>query len=137
MRLNFHFLRTILFLPYSDLAMDEIQRSLFPTLSSFIIMAETCPQGLSCEISFEHGSLLRILPSITILHVSLITTEQQSGLLEVVHSMNGRRTVHCCGSVAIVCFPCLDGLSRMLMASLFSRVRQKYPLVRTFTIIRR
>lgn len=44
--------------------------------------------------------------------------------------MDGRRTVHCCGSVAIVCFPSLDGLSPLLMASLFSWVGKKYPLVR-------
>jgi hypothetical protein len=117
--------------------MDEMQRSLLPTLSSFIVVAETCSQGTSREISFEHGSLLQILPSTIILHVALSTTEQQSGLLAVVHSMNGRRAVHCCGSAAIVCFPYLDGLSPLLMASLFSRVGQKYPLVRIFTTIRR
>jgi hypothetical protein len=105
-------------------------------LSSFIVVAETCFQGISRGISFEHGSLLRFLPSTIILHVALSTMEQQNGLSEVVHSMIGGRTVHCCGSVAIVRFPGLDGLSRLLMASLFSRVGQKYPLVRIFTIIR-
>jgi hypothetical protein len=116
--------------------MDEMQRSLLPVPSSFIVVAETCSQGISREISFEHGLLLQTLPSTIILHMALITTEQQSGLLEVVHSKNGRRTVHCCGSAAIVCFPCPDGLSPLLMSSLFSRVGQKYPLVRIFTIFR-
>ncbi len=109
---------------------------MLPTLSSFIVVAETCSQGISREISFEHGSPLQMLPSTIILHVALSTTEQQSGLLEVVYSMNGRRTAHYCGSAAIVCFPGLDRLSRLLMTLLFSRVGQKYPLVRIFTIIR-
>jgi hypothetical protein len=117
--------------------MDEMRRSLLPTLSSFIVVADTCSQGISRELSFEHGSLLQILPSTIILHMALSTTELQSGLLEVVHLMDGRSTVHCYGSAAIVCFPCVDGLSRLLMASLISRVGQKYPLVRIFTIIRR
>jgi hypothetical protein len=117
--------------------MDKIQRSLFPALSSFIVVVETCFQGISRGISFEHGSLRQFPPSTIILHVALSTTEQQIGLLEVVHSMNGKRTVLCCGSVAIVCFPGFDGLSRLLIASLFSRVGQKYSLVRNFTIIRR
>jgi hypothetical protein len=73
-------------------------------LSSFVVVPETCSQGISREIAFEHGSLLRFLPSTIILHVALSTLEQQGGLLEVVYSMNGRRMVHCCGSVAIVCF---------------------------------
>jgi hypothetical protein len=77
------------FLPYTDLAMDQMQRSLLLTLSSFIIVVETCSQGICREINFEHGSLLRILPSTIILHVAPITTEQQSGLSEVVHSKNG------------------------------------------------
>jgi hypothetical protein len=115
--------------------MDHMQRPLLPTLSSFVVVAETCSQGICREISFEHGSLLQIFPSIIILRVALSMTEQQSGLLEVVHSMNGRRMVHYCGSAAIVCFPGLDGISQPLMASLFSRVGQKYPLVRIFTII--
>lgn len=76
--------------------MNEMQRSLLRTLSSFVVMAETCSQGICREISFEHGSLLQILPSTIILHMAFNTTEPQSGLLKVVHSMNGRRTVRCC-----------------------------------------
>ena len=127
--------RAYLFLPYNDLAIDEMQRSSLPTLSSSIFVAETCSQGTSREISFEHGSPLQTLPSTIIPHVALSTTEQQSGLLEVVYLMNGRRTAHCCGSVAIVCFPSLDRPSRLLMTLLFSWVGQKYSLVRLFTII--
>jgi hypothetical protein len=114
--------------------MDEMQRSLLPTPSA--VVAEKCYQEISREISFEHGLLLQFLPSTIILHVALTMPEQQVGLLEVMHSTNGRRMVPYCGSVAIVCFPDLVGPSRLLMASLFSRVGQKYPLVRVIAIIR-
>ncbi len=100
------------------------------------VMTEMRFQGTKREKSFEHGLLLQTLPSIIILHPAPSMMEQQSGLSEVVHSMTGRRMVHCCGSVAIVRFSRLVSLSRLLMAfSVFSGVRKKYSLVRSFTAI--
>jgi hypothetical protein len=52
----------------------------FLTLSSSIVVAETCAQGTSRVRSFEYGSLLRILPSTITPHVTASTTALQSGL---------------------------------------------------------
>jgi hypothetical protein len=65
-------------------------------------MTEMCLQGTNRESSFERGSLLQFLPSIIMPHAAPNTTEQQSGLSMVARLMSGRRTVHYCGSVAIV-----------------------------------
>ena len=73
------------------------------TSSPSIVVAETYAQGTSRVRSFEHGSLLRILPSTITLRVTANTTAQQSGLLGVTLSMSGRKMVRCCGFMAIVC----------------------------------
>jgi len=87
-----------------QIAIDAQQRSSYPYLPFLIVIAEAHSQGTSCEKTFEHGSLPRVLLSITILRAKSNITELQNGLSEVTHSTGGRRMGHCCGSVAIVRF---------------------------------
>jgi hypothetical protein len=78
---------------------EQLKCSLLPNGAIFAVNAETCLQGSSC---FEHGSQLQIRPSITISHAKLSMEEPQRGLSKAAHSETGRRTAHCCGSMAIV-----------------------------------
>jgi hypothetical protein len=91
---------------YVETVIDDLRSSSPPDI---IInrRSKMYSQEINRAPSFDNGSLLRTLPSIIILHVAPSTTGQQNGLSRVVHSMSGRRTVLCCGSVGIVCFSCL------------------------------
>ena len=84
-------------------------------ISSPIVTTEAYSQGTSYGGSFENGSLLRMLPSIIIPRAASSTKERQRGSSRVTNSMSGRRTVHYCGSVAIVCISLLVNLSSSLM----------------------
>ena len=80
-------------------------------VSSPIVIADAYSQGISCERSFENGSLLRIPRSIIIPRATSSTKERHHGSSSVTNSTSGRRTVHYCGSVAIVCFSHLVSFS--------------------------
>jgi len=75
-----------------------------PILQSFIVTAEPHSQGTRRETSSEHGSVLRILLLIILLHARPTTMELQGGSCEVEHSKSGRKMDPYCGSVAIVRF---------------------------------
>ena len=78
---------------------EQLKRSSCPNGAIFAVNAEIYLQGSSC---FEHGSQLQIRPSITILHAKLSMEEPRRGLSKATHFETGRRTVPCCGSMAIV-----------------------------------
>lgn len=89
---------------FPETATDEL-KGLFSLTSRHRPCKDDTPeQGANCERNFEHGSLLRILLSIIILHARLSTVERQGGLFKETHSRNGRRAVLSCGFVVIVCF---------------------------------
>jgi hypothetical protein len=80
-------------------------------MSLSIVVAEAFSQETSYERSFEHGSLLRILPSTITLHATHITMELQCGLYRAENSTSGRRTDRYYGFVAIVCLTLHANLS--------------------------
>ena len=82
--------------------MDEQQRSSPTVLPSPVVVAEAYTQVNRCKFTFGHGYLLRILPSIIMLHVTSNTKVLQCGSSKVLNSTNGRRKVRYCGSVVIV-----------------------------------
>ena len=86
--------------------MDEQQRSLLHDDALFILTIETYLQAISHERCFGHGSILRILPSITVQRTTLNTTAQRRVSSNVADSMSGKRMVRYCGSVEIVRFSC-------------------------------
>jgi len=61
-------------------------------------------QGTNCKRNSDYGSPLRILPLIIILRAKCSIAALQHGLSRGTNSVNGRRTVPFCGSVAIVSF---------------------------------
>ena len=75
--------------------------SMVPSLA---VEADTRSQGTGCKRSFKDGSLLPNVPSIITMHARSSMMELERGLLIATNFENGRRTVLCCGSVAIVRF---------------------------------
>jgi hypothetical protein len=83
---------------------NNVRRSMMMPL--FILTTETYLQAISHERSFGHGSILQILPSITVQRATLNTTAQRRGSSKVADLKSGKRTVRCYGSVEIVRLSC-------------------------------
>jgi len=82
----------------------EVQRLSLPEGAIVRRQANPCSQGTNYKRNSDYGSLLRILPLIIILRAKSSIAALQRGLSRGTHSVNGRRTVPFCGSVAIVSF---------------------------------
>ena len=68
----------------------------------FTVQADAHPQGIKSKRNFNDGFLLPSVPSTIILLARLNIVRPGRGLFNAANFENGRRTVLCCGLVAIV-----------------------------------
>ena len=83
--------------------------------------------------TFESGSHLQIRLRTMLSSAALSTREQQTGYSGAVFSKSGNLMAHCCGFMASVCHSNSLYHPRSGVTCLFSGIRKKCPLVRSFS----